>query len=75
MIMNSNITLSMEQLPVGQSYGFIVYRKTLPLKSSSFLKVRGHIRDLAQVLVNGKLQTPPIESLNALHEFGSWIPR
>lgn len=76
MIVSSNVTLSMEELPVSQSYGFIIYRKLgAPIKSSSQLKIRGHVRDLAQVLVNGNLQTPPITSRADIGKFGSWIPR
>ena len=76
----SNLTLSMEQLPInndnGQSYGFIIYRKTnVTVTDSSNLKIRGHVRDLAQVLVNGQLQTPPIKSQADLKSFGSWFPR
>merc|ERR1711976_1138659 len=47
----------MEQLNVnngnGQSYGYIVYRKTLVLKPGMKLKIRGHPRDLVQLMVNG----------------------
>ncbi len=69
----------MEELPIndenGQSYGFIVYRKRVNIQLSSVLKVRNHIRDLAQVLVNGILQTSPIMSTADLNKFGSWVPR
>lgn len=69
----------MENLPInnmnGQSYGFVVYRHHVMLKNSSRLKIRGHIRDFAQVLVNGKLQTPPVKTRKDLEAFGSWCPR
>jgi hypothetical protein len=69
----------MEELPVnnlnGQSYGFVVYRNHVVVRNASTLLVRGHIRDFAQVLVNGQLQTPPVKSLNDLEAFGSWCPR
>lgn len=78
-IVESASLLSMEELPInnenGQSYGFTVYRKTVDLEASSTLKVRNHIRDLAQVLVNGQLQTPPIMSTDDLNNFGSWVTR
>lgn len=78
-IVKSSSLLSMEDLPInngnGQSYGFTVYRKTVNLEASSTLKVRNHIRDLAQVLINGQLQTPPITSTDDLNNFGSWVTR
>ena len=44
----------MEQLDInnenGQSYGYIVYRKTLVLQAGMTLKIRGHPRDLVQVI-------------------------
>lgn len=71
--------MSMEELPInnmnGQSYGFIVYRKSVDVTSGSVLLVRNHIRDLAQVVVGGHLQTPPIMSMLDLPKFGSWGPR
>ena len=52
-----NKPVSMEMLDVnngnGQSYGYIVYRKNLVLKSGMKLTIRGHPRDIVQVLVNG----------------------
>ena len=51
----------MEDLPInngsGQSFGFTVYRKTVEIEANSQLKIRGHIRDFAQILINGQLQT------------------
>lgn len=48
MVVQSNTTLSMEELPIndmnGQSFGFVVYRNSLPLQSSSLLKVCCHIK-------------------------------
>ena len=44
----------MEQLDInngnGQGYGYIVYRKTLVLQAGMKLKIRGHPRDLVQVI-------------------------
>ena len=67
----------MEQLNVnngnGQSYGYIVYRKTLVLKPGMKLKIRGHPRDLVQVMVNGVQVNDPIYNLLDLGKnFGSW---
>jgi len=70
----------MEKLEInngnGQSYGYIVYRKTLPLVPGNVLKIRGHPRDLVQVLVNGVEVNPPILTLIDLGKnFGSWAIR
>lgn len=71
--------MAMEDLPInnmnGQSYGFVVYRKSVNVTSGSVLLVRNHIRDLAQVIVDGHLQTPPIKSILDLPNFGSWANR
>jgi len=78
-VVQSSTLMSMEELPInnmnGQSYGFIVYRKSVDVTSGSVLLVRNHIRDLAQVVVGGHLQTPPIMSMLDLPKFGSWGPR
>merc|ERR1711915_1139262 len=59
-------TKSMEELELhdgnGQSYGYIVYRKWLTLKPGSRLTVRGHIRDLLQVMVDGRMVSEPVYS-------------
>ena len=69
----------MEDLPInngsGQSFGFTVYRKTVEIEANSQLKIRGHIRDFAQILINGQLQTPPTLSKSDLQNFGSWVSR
>lgn len=79
MIVSSDVVLSMEELPIndmnGQSYGFVVYRHRAHVTNSSQLRIRGHVRDYAQVLVNEQLQTPPTTSLLDLEAFGSWYPR
>ena len=78
MITHSTV-LSMEELPInndnGQSYGFIVYRKTVNMKAESVLTIKGHIRDFAQVLINGQNQIPPVHSQEDFNKFGSWIPK
>jgi len=70
----------MEKLEInngnGQSYGYIVYRKTLPLMPGMVLKIRGHPRDLVQVMVNGVEVNPPVLTLSdLLRNFGSWAVR
>ena len=51
----------MEQLDInngnGQSYGYIVYRKTLVLRPGMKLKIRGHPRDLVQVIILGSVRS------------------
>ena len=69
--------ISMEQLPFnngnGQSYGYIVYRKKVSgLHQGSTLQIRGHIRDLLQVMVNGKMVNAPILNVADLARFGAW---
>lgn len=75
----SDTLLAMEELPIndgnGQSFGFIVYRKVVKVRANSLLQVRGHIRDMAQVLINGQNQIPPVMSQDDLDRFGSWVNR
>lgn len=71
---------SMEELEIndgnGQDYGYIVYRKSLELTGGSVLKIRGHVRDLVQVMINGEMVSEPILSaINLLTTFGSWAIR
>ena len=69
--------LPMEKLDInegnGQSYGYIVYRKTVSLKAGMVITIRGHPRDLVQLMVNGVQVNPPIYDLADLgRTFGSW---
>eukprot|EP00095_Tigriopus_kingsejongensis_P008001 maker-scaffold269_size230758-snap-gene-1.34 protein:Tk08001 transcript:maker-scaffold269_size230758-snap-gene-1.34-mRNA-1 annotation:"hypothetical protein DAPPUDRAFT_58801" len=68
--------LPMEQLALnngnGQSYGYIMYRKQMALKSGDKLTIRGHVRDLLQLLINGKMVNQPILTFPDLAFFGSW---
>ena len=69
--------LPMEKLDIndgnGQSYGYIVYRKNLSLKPGMTLTIRGHPRDLVQLMVNGVQLNSPIYDLADLgRTFGSW---
>ena len=78
-MVRSPTVLAMEDLPInndsGQSYGFTVYRKTVNIEANSQLRVRGHIRDFAQVLINGQNQIPPALSQGDFDKFGAWVPR
>ena len=76
---NSDKLLSMEQLRVnkgnGQSYGYIVYRKRMNLKDGAKIKIRGHVRDLLQLMINGVMVNDPIKKIADLVYFGSWGPK
>jgi len=70
----------MEQLNIndgnGQSYGYIVYRKEVQINPGSVLQIRGHPRDLAQVMINGVQVNPAIVTQSDLGKnFGSWSLR
>lgn len=75
----SNALKSMEELNInnfnGQSYGYIVYRKKLPIKQGAVLSMRGRPRDLLHVLVNGVMVNKPLLTLLDLNNFGSWAVR
>merc|ERR1719402_1786228 len=76
---NHTVLRSMEQLDInngnGQSYGYIVYRKVVSCHAGSVLTVRGHVRDLLQVFVNGAMVNQPILEMADLPKFGSWAAR
>ncbi|KAK9874561.1 hypothetical protein WA026_005396 [Henosepilachna vigintioctopunctata] len=57
----------------GQSFGYIVYRKTgLNIPPNSTLKLKGKIRDQAIVLLNGQLKSQKLKSVDDLNGFGYW---
>lgn len=56
----------------GQSYGLIVYRKRLDLPELAELRIIGHVRDVAMVLVDDVQKTPKPEGAGALLGFGFW---
>lgn len=67
----------MELLPLsngsGQSYGYIIYRKTgLDIPGDSLLKIGGYICDTVSVLVNGVLMSKPLTGAQDLNGFGYW---
>lgn len=83
LINNANVSiesknvLPMEKLPIngnaGQSYGYIVYRKTnLTIPSGATLKIGGYIRDTVMVLVNGKLVSKIPKNASDICNFGYW---
>lgn len=71
--------VSMEELEInegnGQDYGYLVYRKTVEVSPGSVLKVRGHIRDLGQVMIDGVMVSEPLTTIHLLNTFGSWAIR
>lgn len=71
---------AMEQLALnngnGQSYGYVVYRKTVQnLQDGSTILIRGHVRDLLMLMINGKMVNEPIYRSIDLNKFGSFGPR
>lgn len=69
--------VSMEKLNVnkgaGQSYGYIVYRKTgVNIPANAVLKISGYVQDTVLVLINGKLISPAAKTKKDLDGFGFW---
>ncbi|GLV44152.1 beta galactosidase [Carabus blaptoides fortunei] len=69
--------LPMELLPInnnaGQSYGYIVYKKTnVNIPANSVLKIGGRVCDTVMVLVNGVLKSKSLSSSADLDGFGYW---
>ncbi|XP_043214981.1 beta-galactosidase-1-like protein 2 isoform X2 [Amphibalanus amphitrite] len=75
----SDTLLSMEQLDVnggsGQSYGLVWYRATISTATDSQITIRGHVRDMALVLVDGQLLTEKLQGSVTLNSFGYWVTR
>uniref|UniRef100_A0A2P2I5I9 Beta-galactosidase n=1 Tax=Hirondellea gigas TaxID=1518452 RepID=A0A2P2I5I9_9CRUS len=72
--------LNMEALPMnkmsGQSYGYIFYStKAVVAPTWSTLMIKGHVRDMAQVMVNGGMVTKPYGDGADLNSFGFWNGR
>lgn len=68
---HSTNPIPMEKLPIndnsGQSYGYIVYRKTgLNLSANSVLEFEGRVCDTFMVLVNGVLVSPWVQNVKDL---------
>ncbi|KAJ8965799.1 hypothetical protein NQ314_003897 [Rhamnusium bicolor] len=73
----SNYIISMEKLSIngnsGQSYGYIVYRKTnLDIPANATLIIEDYIRDVVLVLLNGVLLNKPLKTSDDLNGFGYW---
>lgn len=76
-MIQSNNLLAMEDLPInnnnGQSYGYILYRKTAALSSGTHtIQTVGHVRDLAVLLLDQNRLTPDWKSDAQLTDFGFW---
>ncbi|KAK3923547.1 Beta-galactosidase-1-like protein 3 [Frankliniella fusca] len=57
----------------GQSYGYIVYRKkNQQLVAGSSLTISGTINGAAMVVVDNKLRSHPLETINDFQKFGYW---
>ncbi|KAG5867872.1 hypothetical protein JTB14_024707 [Gonioctena quinquepunctata] len=73
----SEDVIPMENLPInndsGQSYGYIVYRKTeLSIPANAVLKITGYVRDTVLVLINGKLVSRAPKTVSDIDGFGFW---
>lgn len=69
--------IPMEKLPInndaGQSYGYIVYRKTgLSIAENSTLRIMGYVRDTVMVLLNGRLISNIPKNATDICKFGFW---
>lgn len=57
----------------GQSYGYIVYRKShLNISKSSELKIEGNVCDTVMVTINGQLKSNLITKADDFNKFGYW---
>lgn len=57
----------------GQSFGYIVYRKkSQALTPTSTLKIQGNINGAAMVMINNKLVSPALQTVDDLKNFGYW---
>jgi hypothetical protein len=60
----------------GQSYGITVYRKMITAKDTvATLKIIGHVRDIAMVVLNGEQITKAPKNYDDLNHFGFWPAR
>lgn len=58
----------------GQSYGYINYRKTgLTINTGDTLKIAGHVRDIAMLMVDGILLTKHLSSAYDCLTFGFFV--
>ncbi len=58
----------------GQSYGYINYRKELSLADGDRIKIRGHVRDTLQLMVDGVMINQPVLTYDDIESgiFGVW---
>ncbi|KAF4528098.1 hypothetical protein B566_EDAN014531 [Ephemera danica] len=75
-----NFNSSFEYLPLnngnGQSYGIVAYRKKFQASATTAtLKIVGHVRDIAMVLINGEQLTKAPTDYESLKQFGFWPAR
>ena len=67
--------LNLESGRIGQQYGFIVYKLMNASTEGTVLRARGHIRDMAYVLVDGSIVNEPYKVPDDLNKFGFWVKR
>jgi len=76
---NSSQLVNMEALELndgsGQSYGLVWYRATVTTKAESVLTIRGHVRDVALVVIDNQLLTKRPENLLVVESFGYWAQK
>ncbi|CAG2066285.1 unnamed protein product, partial [Timema podura] len=73
----SDDVIAMELLDInegnGQSYGFVVYRKTdLDIPENSILKIEGKVHDVGILLLDNVRQTEPLTDREQTRGFGYW---
>ncbi|XP_067000627.2 beta-galactosidase-1-like protein 2 isoform X2 [Anabrus simplex] len=76
-IVQSEQVMPMELLPInngaGQSFGFILYRKNaVTVTEASTLQVKGYIKDVAVVLLDGVRKSEVLTKKDQFKEFGYW---
>lgn len=72
--------MAMEDLPInednGQSYGYVVYRTYVNVpEGGTTLTIRGHVRDLLLLLVDGEVLSHRHHTPEDLNTFGAWVKR
>jgi len=60
----------------GQSYGYVAYRTHVkPAGSKIKLVIKGTLKGVAMVVVDGKRQTKPLTKMDDVKGFGYWIAK
>lgn len=74
LIVQSPTPLAMEDLPInsnsGQSYGYINYRKVIPLNGQHTVKTNGRVQHLAVFMLDAQRLTEAWDDNNKLTTFG-----